>query len=273
MATSGRWRGRPARRPRGRCSPRALETLRAQEALETHNGATSSRCTIRSSTRRSARAATAPTSKVRAVVRVATSMEPVLAEVRRIGTGRPDRPGHDRGRRRGAGRGHAPGGGPPDRALGERGPAGRRGRLRTRASAGSQDEIGQLGAAFNDMTGAWRRPAGAGPQEHRAGDGAQNLQDPASAWSCSSSSRASCRSSCRRRSSALLGRRTPTPRAGEEDRRGLGALPRHRRLHQLSEQIEPRRLNQLVQTYFSSYLELIRASTATSTRRPATASW
>ena len=90
---------------------------------------------------------------------------------------------------------------------------------------------------------------------HRA---AESPASCASAWSCSSSSRASCRSSCRRRSSASWSR-IPTPptswrRRPSRSRCSSSTSPA---TPKLSEQLEPRRLNHLVQTHFSSYLEQI----------------
>ena len=201
-----------------------------------------------------------PIITVRAVVRVATSMEPVLAEVRRhrnrqilIGAG------DDRGRRRRADRGHAPRGDSSHRPARRSPPAGwgRATSRRARRSA-PRDEIGQLGAAFNDMTG--RLATAYQELEHKNTElttALQNLQESRERLELLEQLKGELSKFVPEAVKRLL---EQNPNATELEKKTVEVSVLFLDIAgytKLSEQLEPRRLNQLVQTYFSSFLELI----------------
>ena len=99
--------------------------------------------------------------------------------------------------------------------------------------AGARDEIGELGGAFNEMTSRLARAhTELATQEHGAGD--RPAEPPGVAAAAGAARAAQGRAvEVRPRGRQAAPRAEPErDRAGEADRRGLGALPRHRRLHE-----------------------------------------
>ena len=237
----------------------ALQSLRTQESLETHDGATYFTMHYPILNQEKCQGCHGSDHRVRAVVRVETSMEPVLAEVRR-----------HRNRqiliglitivaaagvltvamRRVVVR-------PIDqlavtaRRVGE-------GDFAARAPSGAHDEIGQLGAAFNDMTG---RLATAYQQlEHKNSElttALQNLQESRERLELLEQLKGELSKFVPEAVKRLL---EQNPNATELEKRNVEVSVLFLDIAgytKLSEQLEPKRLNQLVQTYFSSFLELI----------------
>jgi class 3 adenylate cyclase len=127
-----------------------------------------------------------------------------------------------------------------------------------RAPAGAHDEIGQLGAAFNDMTG---RLATAYQQlEHKNSElttALQNLQESRERLELLEQLKGELSKFVPEAVKRLL---EQNPNATELEKRNVEVSVLFLDIAgytKLSEQLEPKRLNQLVQTYFSSFLELI----------------
>ena len=253
---------------------RAVESLKTQESLEMRDGATFFTLHHPILNQEKCQGCHGSDHKVRAVVRVDTSMAPVFAEVR-----------HHRNRqfliggltivaaaavltvamRRVVVR--------PITQLSERGAPGRRRRLR-RAGAGHQprrDRRARRRLQRDDGT-AVHRPSRAGGQEHRAGHRAAAPAGVARAAGAAGAAQGRA-VEVRAGGGAAPARAEPQRhRAGEEDGRGLGTVPGHRRLHEAvraarAAQAEPARADLLLRASSRSSS----ASTATSTRRPATA--
>src|SRR5258705_4093515 len=237
----------------------ALQSLRTQESLEMHSGATFFTLHYPILNQEKCQGCHGADHRVRAVVRVETSMEPVLAEVRR-----------HRNRqiliglvtivaaasvltvamRRVVIR-------PIDqlavaaRRVGE-------GDFGARAPAGGHDEIGQLGAAFNDMTG---RLANAYQQlEHKntaLTNALQHLQESRERLELLEQLKGELSKFVPEAVQRLLAQ---NPNATELEKKTVEVSVLFLDIAgytKLSEQLEPRKLNQLVQTYFSSFLEII----------------
>jgi class 3 adenylate cyclase/HAMP domain-containing protein len=240
---------------------RAVETLETQEALEVKNGATLFTLHQPIANQERCQGCHGSDHRVRAVVRVATSMEPVFAQVRaqrnrQILIGILTiaaaagalalamrqvvvRPVHELAR--------------VARRIGE-------GDFEARAPASSRDEVGELGTAINDMTAHL-----AHAQQELA---ARNTELATALESLQAS---------RQRLEVLeqlkgelskfvpdavkeLLERDPTATALEKRTEEVSVLFLDITGYtRLSEQLEPKRLNQLVQTYFGSFLEIIRA--------------
>ena len=261
VASIEKMRREPGRTMTGPLFQRAVETLRTQEALETRDGVSLFVLNQPIANQERCQGCHGTDHKVRAVVRVATSMEPVLAQVAMqrnrqimiailtIVTAAAVlavamrfvvvRPIHELAR--------------VARRIGEGDFAGARPRLRRRGGrarhrAQRHDRAPVPGAA---------RP---GSAEHRAGRPRSRTCRPrASSWSCWSSSRASSASSCptpSRSSSSAIPSATTLEKRNEEVSVLFLDIAGYTRL---SEQLEAKRLNQLVQTYFCSFLEIIRA--------------
>jgi class 3 adenylate cyclase len=240
---------------------RAVETLQSQEALESHDGTTTFTLYQPIPNQERCQGCHGTDHKVRAVIQVATSMEPVMAEVRvqrnrQIMIGIMTivvaaallalalrqvvvRPIHELAavaRRIGAG----------DFAA--------------RARAGSGDEVGELGLALNDMT------------EHLA-----RAQQDLAARNTELATALEHLQASRQRLEVLeqlkgelskfvpdavkdLLERDPTATSLEKRTEEVSVLFLDIAGYtRLSETIDAKRLNQLVQTYFSSFLEIIRA--------------
>ncbi len=256
-----RMRRRPGSEAHGPEFRRALETRTTQEALDFSNGfprfalyqpiANQERC----------QGCHGSDHAVRAVVRVTSSMEPVFAEVRRhrnrqiliaaltivtaaavltVAMGRVVvRPIETLSR--------------VARRVGE-------GDFEARAPETSRDEIGQLGAAFNEMTGRLARA-----HSDLAG---KNAELEAALQSLKESRR---RLELLEQIKGELAKFVPDavkkllerdPNATELEKRPVEVSVLFLDIAgytRLAEQLDTRRLNQLVQTYFSSFLEIIQA--------------
>jgi class 3 adenylate cyclase/HAMP domain-containing protein len=240
---------------------RAVETMQPQESLDVVNGVplftlhqpilNAERC----------QGCHGTDSRVRAVVRVATSMEPVFAEVRRqrnrqIAIGILTiaaaagvlalamrqvviRPIHQLAQ--------------VARRIGE-------GDFEARAGTASTDEVGELGTALDDMTSRLARA------QHEL---AARNTELATALEHLQASRA--RLEVLEQLKGELSKFVPdaVKELLERDPSATALEKRNEEVSvlfldiagytRLSEQLEPKRLNQLVQTYFSSFLEIIRA--------------
>ena len=261
MASIEKMRREPGRTMAGPLFTRAVETLQSQEALESHDGTTTFTLYQPIPNQERCQGCHGTDHKVRAVIQVATSMEPVMAEVRvqrnrQIMIGIMTivaaaallalalrqvvvRPIHELAavaRRIGAG----------DFAA--------------RARAGSGDEVGELGLALNDMT------------EHLA-----RAQQDLAARNTELATALEHLQASRQRLEVLeqlkgelskfvpdavkdLLERDPTATSLEKRTEEVSVLFLDIAGYtRLSETIDAKRLNQLVQTYFSSFLEIIRA--------------
>jgi class 3 adenylate cyclase/HAMP domain-containing protein len=238
---------------------RALETLRTQETLETRNGARYFTLHHPVLNQEKCQGCHGTSSPVRAVVRVTTSMEPVFAEVRR-----------HRNRqiligvltivaaaavltiamRRVV-----------VRPIGELAAAAHRvgaGDFDARAPVAARDEIGQLGAAFNEMTArlatAYQELAGKNTELATA---LQNLQESRERLELLEQLKGELAKFVPEAVKRLL---EQNPNATELEKKTVEVSVLFLDIAgytKLSEQLEPRKLNQLVQTYFSSFLEII----------------
>lgn len=260
VASIEKMRREPGRTASGPLFTRALETLQLQEAQETRDGATYFTLYQPIPNQEKCQGCHGTDHKVRAVVRVATSMEPVLAEVRTqrnrqilialltIATAAGVlavamrfvvvRPIHALAQ--------------VARRIGE-------GDFSARAPAASGDEVGELGAALNEMT---QRLAQA-----RQELAARN-EELATALEDLRASRA--RLAVLEQLKGELSKFVPdaVKELLERDPSATQLEKRNEEVSvlfldiagyaRLSEQLDPKRLNQLVQTYFSSFLEIIR---------------
>lgn len=246
---------------RGEAFERALQSRQTQESLETRDGATYFALHHPIPNQERCQGCHGDDHAVRAVVRVATSMEPVFAEVRRH---------RDRQLLTGAVTILAAAGvlivamrrvvvAPVDqlaaaaRRVGE-------GDFTATAPAHGRDELGALGAAFNAMTA-------------RLADAYQDLErknaELATALAHLQESRQ--RLELLEQLKGELAKFVPesvkqllerNPDATELEKKTVEVSVLFLDIAgytRLSEQLEPRRLNQLVQTYFSSFLEIIQA--------------
>ena len=238
---------------------RALETLQTQESLETHNDQTYFTLHQPIPNRDVCQECHGSDHKVRAVVRVATAMEPVFADVRRLRNRqiliavmtivsaagvltvamrsviiRPVEALSAAARRVGAGD------------------------FEARAPVASRDELGDLGAAFNDMTGrlsqAYSDLEGKNTELATA---LQHLQESRQRLELLEQLKGELSKFVPDAVKKLL---EQNPNATELEKKNVEVSVLFLDIAgytQLSEQLEPKRLNQLVQTYFSSFLEII----------------
>ena len=238
---------------------KALETLKIQETVESRNGAPYFTLHYPVLNQEKCQGCHGTASKVRAVVRVATSMEPVFAEVRQ-----------HRSRqlmiggltivaaaavltiamRRVV-----------VRPIGLLSAAARRvgaGDFDARAPVNTRDELGELGAAFNDMTArlATARQELEGKNTELSA-ALQNLQESRERLELLEQLKGELSKFVPEAVKRLL---EQNPNATEMEKKNVEVSVLFLDIAgytKLSEQLEPRRLNQLVQTYFSSFLELI----------------
>ena len=238
---------------------RAVDSLQIQESLEMRDGATFFTLHYPIVNQEKCQGCHGGDHKVRAVVRVDTSMAPVLAEVRR-----------HRNRqfliggltivaaaavltiamRRVV-----------IRPLGQLSAAGWRvgaGDFEARAPVTSRDEIGQLGAAFNDMTArlAAARQELEGKNTELA-TALQHLQESRERLELLEQLKGELSKFVPEAVKRLL---EQNPNATELEKKSVEVSVLFLDIAgytKLSEQLEPRKLNQLVQTYFSSFLEII----------------
>ncbi len=239
----------------------AVQTLRTQEALQERDGlpvftlyhpiANQERC----------QGCHGADHKVRAVVRVMTSMEPVFAQVRA---------NRDRqiliavltilaaGAVLAVAMGRI-----VVRPLNELSAVARRigrGDFQARAPAGAHDEIGELGTAFNDMTAklasAYADLEGKNTELETA---LRDLQESRQRLALLEQLKGELSKFVPEAVKKLLDQ---NPNATELEKRNAEVSVLFLDIAgytKLSEQLDPKRLNQLVQTYFSSFLEVIQA--------------
>lgn len=238
---------------------RAVESLQTQESLEMRDGAAFFTLHYPIANQEKCQGCHGADHKVRAVVRVDTAMAPVLAEVRRhrnrqflIGgltivaaaavltvsmrriVVRPITQLSEAARRVGAGDFDA------------------------RAPVSSPDEIGRLGAAFNEMTArlATARQELEGKNTELA-TALQHLQESRERLELLEQLKGELSKFVPEAVQRLL---EQNPNATELEKKTIEVSVLFLDIAgytKLSEQLEPRKLNQLVQTYFSSFLEIL----------------
>jgi class 3 adenylate cyclase len=249
----------PASTASGPLFSRAIETRKVQEALETQNGVPLFTLLYPVANQERCQGCHGADHAVRAVVRVATSMAPVMAEVRRqrdqqlliavlttavAGGLLAFAMGHVIVR--------------PITALAG---AARRvggGDFGARAPVRSRDEIGQLGLAFNEMTERLSRAhAELAEKNAELSTALKHLQESRQRLELLEQIKGELSKFVPEAVKRLL---EANPNATELEQRAVEVTVLFLDITgytRLSEDLEPRRLNQLVQTYFSSYLELI----------------
>jgi class 3 adenylate cyclase len=240
---------------------RAVETLQAQEALESHDGTAVFTLYQPIPNRERCQGCHGTDHKVRAVIQVATSMEPVMAEVRvqrnrQIMIGVMTilaaaallalalrqvvvRPIHELAA--------------VARRIGE-------GDFAVRARTGSGDEVGELGLALNDMTAHLARAQqDLASRNTELATALEHLQASRQRLEVLEQLKGELSKFVPDAVKELL-ERDPTATSLEKRSEDVSVLFLDIAGYtRLSETIEARRLNQLVQTYFSSFLEIIRA--------------
>jgi len=240
---------------------RALETLTTQESLEVDNGVSLFTLHYPVLNKEKCQGCHGSDHKVRAVVRVATSMEPVFAEVRR-----------HRNRQiliaaltilAAAGVLTVAMGSVVVRPIAELSTAARRvgdGDFAARAPAKARDEIGELGGAFNDMTSRLARAHSDLETKNKELETAlQNLQESRQRLALLEQLKGELSKFVPDAVKKLL---ELNPNATELEKRTVEVSVLFLDIAgytKLSEQLEAKRLNQLVQTYFSSFLEIIQS--------------
>ncbi|MBI2491286.1 MAG: HAMP domain-containing protein [Candidatus Rokubacteria bacterium] len=240
---------------------RALATLKTQESLETKDGVTLFTLHQPVPNRDVCQDCHGSDHTVRAVVRVATSMEPVFAEVRR-----------HRNRQiliavltilSAAGVLTVAMRSVIIRPIVTLSAVARRvgeGDFEARAPVGSRDELGDLGAAFNDMTSRLSQAYHdvEGKNAELAG-ALQSLQESRQRLELLEQLKGELSKFVPDAVKRLLDQ---NPNATELEKKTVEVSVLFLDIAgytKLSEQLEARRLNQLVQTYFSSFLEIIQA--------------
>jgi class 3 adenylate cyclase/HAMP domain-containing protein len=238
---------------------RALETLKTQESLEMREGATFFTLHYPIINQEKCQGCHGSDHQVRAVVRVDTSMEPVLAAVRR----------HRNRQFLIGGLTIVAAAGVLTvamrrivvRPLSQLAATARRvgaGDFEARAPVSSHDEIGQLGAGFNEMTarlsGARQELEGKNSELATA---LQHLQESRERLELLEQLKGELSKFVPEAVQRLL---EQNPNATELEKKSVEVSVLFLDIAgytKLSEQLEPRKLNQLVQTYFSTFLEII----------------
>jgi len=261
VASIEKMRRDPGTRMTGSLFTRAVETLRVQEALDVKDGVTLFVLNQPIVNKERCQGCHGTDHQVRAVVRVATSMEPVLAQVRTqrnrqiliglltIVTAAAVlvvamrfvvvRPIHELAQ--------------VARRIGE-------GDFEARAPAASGDEVGELGTALNEMTvhlaEAQHDLAGRNTELATA---LENLQASRQRLELLEQLKGELSKFVPDAVKDLL-ERDPSATTLEKRTEEVSVLFLDITGYtRLSEQLDPKRLNQLVQTYFGSFLEIIRA--------------
>jgi class 3 adenylate cyclase/HAMP domain-containing protein len=240
---------------------RALETLTTQESLEVDNGVSLFTMHYPILNKEKCQGCHGSDHKVRAVVRVATSMEPVFAEVRR-----------HRNRQlliaaltilAAAAVLTVAMSSVVVRPIAALSAVARRigdGDFEARAPAAARDEIGELGGAFNDMTSRLSRAHSELETKNKELETAlQNLQESRQRLALLEQLKAELAKFVPDAVKKLL---ELNPNATELQKRTVEVSVVFLDIAgytKLSEQLDAKRLNQLVQTYFSSFLEIIQS--------------
>jgi class 3 adenylate cyclase/HAMP domain-containing protein len=238
---------------------RAIETLTTQEAVETRGATRYFTLHTPIQNQEKCQGCHGSDHKVRAVVRVATSMEPVFAEVAR-----------HRNRQLAIGAltilvaGTVLGLAMRRivlRPVAQLATAARRvgaGDFAARVPAIGGDELGQLGGAFNDMTGRLAQAyADLETKNTELASALQNLTESRQRLALLEQLKGELSKFVPDSVKRLLDQ---NPNATELEKKNVEVSVLFLDITgytKLSEQLEPRRLNQLVQTYFSSYFEII----------------
>jgi len=240
---------------------RAIDTITTQEALETRDGTRFFTLHTPIQNQEKCQGCHGTDHKVRAVVRVATSMEPVFAELAR-----------QRNRqlaiaaatilvaagllglamRRVVLR--------PVAELAEAAHEVGRGNFDARVAAPGRDELGQLGVAFNDMTDRLSRAhTELEAKNTELATALSNLQESRQRLALLEQLKGELAKFVPDAVKQLLER---NPDATELEKKNVDVSVLFLDITgytKLSEEMDPRRLNQLVQTYFSSFFEIIQA--------------
>jgi class 3 adenylate cyclase/HAMP domain-containing protein len=240
---------------------RALETLTPQESLEVDNGVSLFTMHYPILNKEKCQGCHGSDHKVRAVVRIATSMEPVFAEVRR-----------HRNRQlliaaltilAAAAVLTVAMSSVVVRPIAALSAVARRigdGDFEARAPAAARDEIGDLGGAFNDMTSRLSRAHSELETKNKELETAlQNLQESRQRVALLEQLKGELAKFVPDAVKKLL---ELSPNATELQKRTVEVSVVFLDIAgytKLSEQLDAKRLNQLVQTYFSSFLEIIQS--------------
>jgi len=249
----------PGTKMSGPLFTRALETLTTQESLEKEGGVSLFTLHYPILNKEKCQGCHGSDHKVRAVVRVATSMEPVFGEVRRL-----------RNRQllialltilAAATVLTVVMSSVVVRPIGALSAAVRRvgdGDFEARAPAAARDEIGELGGAFNDMTSRLSHAHTELATKNKELETAlQNLQESRQRLALLEQLKGELSKFVPDAVKKLL---EQNPNATELEKRTVEVSVVFLDIAgytKLSEQLDARRLNQLVQTYFSSFLEII----------------
>ena len=239
----------------------ALETLTTQESLEVENGVSLFTMHYPILNKEKCQGCHGSDHKVRAVVRIATSMEPVFAEVRR-----------HRNRQlmiaaltilAAAAVLTVAMSSVVVRPIAELSTVARRvgdGDFEARAPDAARDEIGELGGAFNDMTSRLSQAHSELETKNKELETAlQNLQESRQRLALLEQLKGELSKFVPDAVKKLL---ELNPNATELEKRTVEVSVVFLDIAgytKLSEQLEAKRLNQLVQTYFSSFLEIIQS--------------
>ena len=261
VASIQKMRREPGRAIASPLFTRAVETMQPQESLENVNGVPLFTLHQPIANQEKCQGCHGTESRVRAVVRVATSMGPVFAEVRKQRNRQilvgvltiaaaagvlavamrlvVVRPVHELAR--------------VAHRIGE-------GDFETRASTASGDELGELAAALNDMTAHLARAQHElAARNTELATALENLQASRQRLELLEQLKGELSKFVPDAVKELL-ERDPTATTLEKRTEEVSVLFLDISGYtRLSEQIEPKRLNQLVQTYFSSFLEIVHA--------------
>ena len=261
LANIEKMQQKPGEAATGPLFTRAVETLKTQEALEKRDGARVFTLYQPIANQERCQGCHGTDHKVRAVVRVMTSMEPVFADV-----------GANRNRQIFVGLLTILAAGAVlavamgrivVRPLDELSVVARRigqGDFQARAPASARDEIGELGAAFNDMTGRLAHAYAELESKNTELAGAlRDLQESRQRLALLEQLKGELSKFVPDSVKKLL---EQNPDATELEKKNVDVSVLFLDIAgytRLSEELEPKKLNQLVQTYFSTFLDIIQA--------------